>query len=78
MKSSPIKPGDLYEDCGYIPRLCVGISEKLDNIDGISLIDGSMGNCSPKYCGIKKIDLSKAISLRNSVLFRSQFKKLPL
>ena len=78
MKFNSIKPGDLYEDCGYIPRICIEFSKDIDSCEGISLIDGSIGNCSIGHCGIKKIDLSKAISLRNSVLFRSQSKKLPL
>ena len=44
-----INRGDFYTDCGHHPRLCT--HSGLDNIEGISLVDGSIGNCSPRYCG---------------------------
>lgn len=44
----PIKVGDYYSDCGYIPRICVGSGE---NVTGRSLIDGSIGHCSERHCG---------------------------
>jgi hypothetical protein len=38
---SQIKIGDIYEDCGFHPCLCVKIDEEDDEVQGISLVDGS-------------------------------------
>lgn len=67
---TPIKVGSYYIDCGYIPRVCIGIHNKSKikvsqykrlslneaNIEGRSLIDGSIGFCSLYHCGLEKVD----------------------
>lgn len=35
-----LRPGDIYESCGFHPVLCLGVDYKQDDIWGISLIDG--------------------------------------
>lgn len=70
MKSlpGPFKVGDYYVDCGYIPRICTKIGYEIiinrkghrvlkqTELVGRSLIDGSTGFCSIRYCAPEKID----------------------
>jgi len=58
-------PGVLYEDCRYHPMVCVGIDKKSDLVLGISLIDGKLGQCSYKYCGVRI--MTPAEAFRNRV-----------
>ena len=60
MKDS-IKRKDYYEDCGYIPRLC--IDNNGESVAGISLIDGSIGSCSIRYCNPRKLTSDAAIRI---------------
>ena len=63
MKTNQIKKGDFYLDCNYHPCLC--ISKKGDDIQGISLVDGSMPRgCSINNCGPDKISVNQAIKIR--------------
>lgn len=43
-----ITVGSYYTDCGWIPRVCLRTAP--DQLEGRSLIDGSVGNCSPTHC----------------------------
>ena len=43
-----IKVGSHYIDCGYIPRIC--LENDGESLKGKSLIDGSIGFCSIRYC----------------------------
>jgi hypothetical protein len=55
--------GDFYEDCAYHPCLCTYSNG--DDIEGISLVDGSIPrSCSLKHCGIKKLTTEEAIRWR--------------
>lgn len=65
-----IKTGDFYIDCGDIPRLC--IDNNGEGLAGISLLDGTVGNCSIRYCKPRKVKSSTAI---NQKLFGPRFKK---
>jgi hypothetical protein len=62
----PIKPGDFYEDCRYHPVLCVmaDYSPSGDDLQGISLVDGGIGSCSPRNCGPIKVTPMQAIHRR--------------
>ncbi len=45
--------GLIYEDCAWHPVLCTYASEADDELQGISLIDGSFPrSCSPIHCGV--------------------------
>lgn len=51
------KIGDHYIDCGYIPRVVISIDYEQrqkrlfpESLTGRSLIDGSISNCSIRYC----------------------------
>lgn len=55
------KIGDCYIDCGSIPRVVVRINHEIrrignvarlfqESLEGRSLIDGSIGSCSIRYC----------------------------
>ena len=44
--------GGIYEDCAYHPVLCTKVDEEERDLEGISLIDGSMPRaCSIDHCG---------------------------
>ena len=62
----PIQPGDFYEDCRYHPVLCVSAdySPEVDDLQGISLVDGGLGSCSPRHCGPWKLTAAEAIARR--------------
>jgi hypothetical protein len=56
------KIGEFYESCRYHPVMVTIKSG--DNIEGISLIDGSYPNsCSIRSCGIRKISIKEAIKI---------------
>ncbi len=59
-----IGPGDLYEDCGFHPVLC--IYRDGDEVGGISLIDGSQPRaCSIARCGVRKLTIADVAAPRN-------------
>ena len=56
-----LKPGDIYEDCFYHPCLCVFVSLEDDEIQGISLVDGTYPrSCSVEHCGVRKLTVDEA------------------
>ena len=60
-----LSPGDLYEDCSFHPVICVEVDYDRDEIFGISLIDGSyMRNCSLRFCGVHKLTIEEAWTIR--------------
>lgn len=61
MAKISIKRGDYYEDCGFIPRLC--LLNNGENLCGISLIDGGIGNCSLYACTPHKITQEAAMRI---------------
>ena len=62
---SKIKPGDIYEACNCHPVLCTEVSYKDDQIFGISLIDGHVGNgCSLHSCGVIKLTVDQAMKIK--------------
>jgi len=63
---SKIKKYDFYEDCRFIPMFCIESNYKKDTIRGISLLDGKIGDCSPKHCAPRKITKSQALKIRLS------------
>jgi len=63
MTNQTIKPGDIYEDCSYHPVLCTNTDD--DEIEGISLIDGSSPRCcSLSHCNVTKLSLKEAIHIK--------------
>lgn len=61
--SDTITVGGIYEDCNFHPCLCTQIEG--DEIQGISLIDGSAPrSCSLAYCGPTALTVSEAASIR--------------
>lgn len=60
--SGEIRVGDLYTDCSGFPLKCT--LSKGDDLEGISLIDGSGPRCCSRYnCGPEKISEEKANQL---------------
>jgi hypothetical protein len=60
---SQLKIGDYYEDCAYHPCICTHISEADDEVQGISLVDGSYPRaCSVTHCDLHLLSLEEAIS----------------
>ena len=60
-----LSPGDLYEDCSFHPVVCVEVDYERDEIFGVSLIDGSyMRSCSLRFCGVRKLTIEEAWSIR--------------
>jgi hypothetical protein len=67
MASPPdyIAVGDIYEDCSFHPCLCT--RSEGDDIDGISLIDGSAPrSCSLAHCGPTALTVSEAVSIKGN------------
>ncbi|MGM9485549.1 hypothetical protein ACS5PN_30450 [Roseateles sp. NT4] len=57
--------GDIYEDCAYHPVLCVNVDYTTDDIQGISLVDGTHPrSCSLRHCGIRKLTVEEAWHIR--------------
>jgi hypothetical protein len=51
--------GEIYEDCFHHPCLCVSVDD--DEIQGISLVDGSYPrSCSIEHCGPRKLTIEEA------------------
>jgi hypothetical protein len=61
-----IKVGDYFESCNFHPCLCFEVDETGRNIEGISLVDGHIQNCSVVHCGIRQLSLEEAISWKMS------------
>ena len=58
-----IQPGDLYEDCGYHPCLCVDVI--YGEVRGISLVDGSYPrSCDLRLCGVRKLSVEEASRIK--------------
>jgi len=56
------KVGEFYESCRYHPIIVTDNSG--DNVEGISLIDGSYPNsCSIRHCGVRKMSTKEAIKI---------------
>lgn len=61
IKASDLSPGDTYEDCFYHPCLCVRVDADSDEIEGISLVDGSYPrSCSIAHCGTRRLTIEEA------------------
>lgn len=61
-----INVGDYFESCSFHPCLCIEVDESGRNIEGISLIDGHIQNCSAVHCGIRKLTIDEAIEWKKS------------
>jgi hypothetical protein len=62
-----IAAGGIYEDCSYHPCICIRIMG--DDIEGISLIDGSSPRiCSFADCGPTALTVSEAVSIKEQFL----------
>ena len=59
-----IKLGDLYENCKYHPCLCVEADYEIDDLLGISLIDGNFSCCSLLNCGPRRLTVEEAVKLK--------------
>jgi hypothetical protein len=57
-----IKVGDYFESCTFHPCLCIEVDETGRNIEGISLVNGEIQNCSAVHCGVRLLNLKEAIS----------------
>jgi len=68
-------PGDIYEDGFGHPCLCVEVNLALDEIWGISLIDGSYPrSCSLLHSGIHKLTVAKAWAIKMTHLLKCAIK----
>ncbi len=61
-----IQVGDFFENCSFHPCLCIEVDERGINIEGISLVDGHIQNCSAMHCGIRKLTLEEAIDWKKT------------
>jgi hypothetical protein len=61
-----ITVGGLYEDCSYHPCICTSVDG--DNVEGISLIDGS----SPRGCSVAGCGPT-AVTVADAVLIKANF-----
>ena len=74
-----IKVDDIYEDCGYHVCRCTGVYPEGDTIEGTSLIDGSIRDCSIAHCYYRlltseeaemRIEIWKNFGERGAMSFR--------
>ena len=67
-RSDRIEVGDLYEDCAYHPVLCTLADYEGDELNGISLIDGSQPrSCSPTHCGPVRLTVAEALAIKQDL-----------
>lgn len=60
-----LSPGDYYEDCAFHPCVCMRVDSEDDEIQGISLVDGSFPrSCSGRHCGVRKLSFAEALHWR--------------
>jgi len=55
-----IKVGDAFLDCCYRPVRCTTIDE--EEIEGISILDGTECSCSIAYCVVSKINEEEVLA----------------
>lgn len=53
--------GEYFESCSFHPCLCIEIDDTGRNIEGISLVDGSIQSCSVIHCGLRKLTFAEAV-----------------
>ena len=57
--------GGIYEDCAYHPVLCTDVNDEAREIQGISLLDGSIPrSCSIDHCGPEPLGTDAALLIR--------------
>lgn len=57
--------GGIYEDCAFHPVLCTTVDKEEREIQGISLIDGSLPrSCSIDHCGPEHLSVQAALLIR--------------
>ncbi len=66
VSAGQIQVGDYFESCSFHPCVCIEVDETGRNIEGISLIDGHIQNCSTTHCGIRKLTIDEAIEWKKS------------
>lgn len=57
-------PGAFYEDCRFYPMVCIGINKRTGSLMGISLVDGKVGHCSYRHCGVRILTPTEALRNR--------------
>ena len=63
--SEPFGVGLIYEDCGFHPVLCTHCSFEDDDLEGISLVDGSAPRgCSIQHCGPIPLTVEQAVWIK--------------
>lgn len=61
-----IRPGDFYEDCSYRTMVCY--DNNYGELNGLSVVDGSIRSCSAFHCGPVKLKASDAVEHRKKYL----------
>ena len=56
-----VNEGDYFESTLFHPCICIDASPTNPNIEGISLVDGTLHNCNQIHSGIRKLTLKEAI-----------------
>jgi hypothetical protein len=60
-----LMPGEFYEDAFYHPCLCLRFSYEDDEVEGISLIDGSVPRCaSVRHGFVRKLTFEEVAHYR--------------
>ncbi len=58
-----LHPGDFIEGCDYHPRVVLSVTiDHLgddDNVESLSLVNGSIGYCSAISCGLRKLSFQE-------------------
>lgn len=58
--------GDFYEDCSYEPMVCLSVDYDEDDLTGVSLVNGRIGSCSLRHCGVVRLSVREMVAIRGS------------
>jgi hypothetical protein len=59
--------GLVYEDCSFHPVFCTSYSAEEDELQGVSLIDGTWPrSCSPTYCGPRPLRADQVLWIKSN------------
>lgn len=60
--------GDFFESCNFHPCLCSELDRDGQDVEGISLVDGRLVNCSIRHCGLRRLSVDEAIAWKRGGL----------
>jgi hypothetical protein len=56
--------GDYFESCSFHPCLVSGVDSAGVQVEGISLVNGTLHCCNVRHCGLRALSLEEALRWR--------------